>query len=260
MSRDRAGAGGGGATAALIPPVGFAAATVALWWAATALLAVHPVLLPSPQAVVAAIVERRDYLLAATATTASEVAAGYGLSVLTGLAVGTALAAFPVLARGCWPLLVGLDALPKLALAPLLVVWLGFGVTVKVVMVWVTCGLPIILAVYSGLTRTPTEHVLLARSLTGTPWQIMRKVRLPFALPAIATGLKIAGPVAVIGAVIGEFVGATKGLGYALRAAGSDTALKFAALLLLGGMSLLLFYTVGAAERRLLPWAKETTA
>jgi NitT/TauT family transport system permease protein len=235
------------------------AAVVALWWAATLLFDVHPVLLPSPPQVAAAFAEQRDYLLAATATTAAEVLAGYALATVTGFAAGMLLAASPVLARSSWPLLVGLDALPKLALAPLMVVWLGFSVTVKVVMVWVTCGLPIVLAVHGGLTRTPADHVLLARSLSGSAWLTMRKVRLPFALPAIATGLKIAGPVAVIGAVIGEFVGATAGLGYALRAAGSDTALKFAALLLLGGMSLLLFYTIGAAERWLLPWAKETT-
>jgi len=248
------------AVVAVVPPVAFTAAVVALWWTATLLFDVHAVLLPPPPRVAAAFAEQPGYLLAATATTASEVAAGYLLSTVTGFAAGMLLAASPMVARSSWPLLVGLDALPKLALAPLMVVWLGFGITVKVVMVWVTCGLPIVLAVYSGLVRTPADHVLLARSLSGSSWQIMRKIRLPFALPAIFTGLKIAGPVAVIGAVIGEFVGATAGLGYVLRAAGSDTALKFAALLLLGGMSLLLFYTVGAAERRLLPWAKETTA
>jgi NitT/TauT family transport system permease protein len=230
-----------------------------LWWAATLLFDVHPVLLPSPPRVAAAFAEQRGYLATAAATTGSEVAAGYLLSTVTGFAAGMLLAASPVVARGSWPLLVGLDALPKLALAPLMVVWLGFGVTVKVVMVWVTCGLPIVLAVYGGLTRTPADQLLLARSLAGSSWQILRKIRLPFALPAIFTGLKIAGPVAVIGAVIGEFAGATVGLGYALRAAGSDTALRFAALLLLGSMSLLLFYTIGAAERRLLPWATEVT-
>jgi NitT/TauT family transport system permease protein len=255
----RAGRPAGTAAAAAVPPAGFAILVVAVWWAATLLFDISPVLLPSPPQVAAAFAEQRGYLLASAATTATEVAAGYALSVVTGFVAGILLAASPTLARGSWPLLVGLDALPKLALAPLMVVWLGFGITVKVAIVWVTCGLPIVLAAYSGLTRTPAEHVMLARSLTGSSWQIMRKIRLPFALPAIFTGLKIAGPVAVIGAVIGEFVGAMAGLGYVLKAAGSDTALKFAALLLLGGMSLLLFYTIGAAERWLLPWAKETT-
>jgi NitT/TauT family transport system permease protein len=258
MSRDGLRAGRTAST--VVPPVAFTAAVVGLWWTATLVFDIHPVLLPPPPRVAAAFAEQSGYLLSATATTASEVAAGYLLSTVTGFAAGMLLAASPALARGSWPLLVGLDALPKLALAPLLVVWLGFGVTVKVVIVWVTCGLPIVLAVYGGLVRTPADHVLLARSLSGSAWQTMRKIRLPFALPSIFTGLKIAGPVAVIGAVIGEFVGATAGLGYALRAAGSDTALKFAALLVLGGMSLLLFYAIGAAERWLLPWAKETSA
>lgn len=244
----------------VIPPIGLPVVLIALWWAATLLFDIHPVLLPPPLEVFATFVERHDYLLAATATTASEVAAGYLLSIATGFVAGMLLASSPTVARSSWPLLVGLDALPKLALAPLLVVWLGFGITVKVVMVWVTCGLPIVLAVYTGLVQTPSDQVMLARSLSGSSWQIMRKIRLPFALPAIFTGLKIAGPVAVIGAVIGEFVGATAGLGYALRAAGSDTALKFAALFLLGGLSLLLFYTVGGTERWLLPWTRETTA
>lgn len=250
----------GRAAAAVLPPASFLAGVVGLWWTATVLFDIHPVLLPSPPRVAATFAEQRDHLLSAAATTAVEVAAGYLLAAVTGFVAGALLAASPPLARGSWPLLVGLDALPKLALAPLMVVWLGFGITVKVVMVWVTCGLPIVLAVYSGLSRTPADHVMLARSLSGSAWQTMRKIRLPFAMPAIFTGLKIAGPVAVIGAVIGEFVGATAGLGYALRAAGSDTALKFAALLMLGAMSLLLFYTIGAAERWLLPWAKETNA
>ncbi|MGH3679858.1 MAG: ABC transporter permease, partial [Natronosporangium sp.] len=158
------------------------------------------------------------------------------------------------LARAAYPVLVGLQAVPKLALAPLLVVALGFGTAPKVVMVVLMCLFPVVLATSSGLTGTPAELVELTRSLSANRWQVLVKLRLPHALPQIFVGLKTAMPLAVIGAVVGELFGATAGLGFVIRMAGSDTPLVYAALLLLAALSIALYYGLVAAERLLVPW------
>jgi NitT/TauT family transport system permease protein len=245
---------------AVAPPVVFVGLLVAAWWATTAWTDIHQVLLPSPQRVAEAFRDRAGYLARSTRTTAAEVVAGYLLACLTGLLLGGLLASSRMLARASWPVLVGLDAIPKLAIAPQLVIWVGFGTTVVILVVTITCGFPIILAVHDGLSSTPADLDEMAHSYAATRWQMLVKIRLPAAAPTIATGMVIAVPVAVIGAVIGEFFGSGSGLGYAIRAAGSDTALRFAALLLLGAMSLTLFYTVRTAKRLLLSWHEATTA
>ena len=185
---------------------------------------------------------------------------GYVTAAALGLLVGVALASWAPLARATLPTLVGLDAVPKLALAPVLVLWLGFGLAPKVVIVVATCLLPVVLATIAGLTSTPAEYVELARSMSASWWKTLAKIRIPFAIPRIFVGLKIAAPLSVIGAVVSEFFGATAGLGYAIRAAGWDTALVYAALGVLAVVSLSLFYLVTAVERVAAPWARTVTA
>jgi NitT/TauT family transport system permease protein len=147
---------------------------------------------------------------------------------------------------------------PKLALAPILVLWMGFGSGPKVVMVVLLCVFPIVLSTATGLKSTAAELDELARSLTATELQAFRKVRRPSALPHIFVGLKVGISLAVIGAVIGEFVGATRGLGYVIVASGqnADTTLAFAAIVLLAVMSVVLFYVLVALEALLVPWAR----
>jgi NitT/TauT family transport system permease protein len=244
----------------LAPPALFATLLLGAWWGSTVVFELRPFILPSPPQVAAVFTEQGSYLYRSTRTTMTEAAVGYGLAATIGLGVGALLASWPPLARATLPTLVGLDAIPKLALAPLLVVWLGFGPAPKIVIVVLTCLLPVVLATVSGLTSTPTDQVELIRSLRASWWKTLRKVRFPFALPRIFVGLKIAAPLAVIGAVIGEFFGATAGLGYAIRAAGSDTALVYAALALLAAMSVGLFYLVAAVERLAAPWARAVNA
>lgn len=245
--------------ATVLPPVLFAGTLGALWWGSTELLEVRPFILPSPAEVAAVFQEQTSYLVRSTRTTLTEASFGYALAVALGIGLGALLASWPPLAHATLPTLVGLDAIPKLALAPLLVVWLGFGMTPKVVIVVLTCLLPVILATIGGLTSTPSDPLELARSLRASWWRTLTKVRFPFAVPRILVGLKIAAPLAVIGAVVGEFFGATAGLGYAIRAAGSDTALVYAALALLATMSLAMFYTVAGLERLVAPWASKVT-
>lgn len=245
---------------AVAPPVLFMGVLVAAWWTATVVFAVQPFVLPSPPQIGAVITEQGGYLYRSARTTSAEASLGYAVAAGLGFIIGTALASWPPLARAVLPTLVGLDAIPKIALAPVLVVWLGFGWAPKVVIVVATCLLPVVLATMGGLTSTRADYIELARSLSASWWHTLTKIRLPFAIPRIFMGLKIAAPLAVIGAVVSEFFGATAGLGYAIRAAGSNTALVYAALFVLATMSLALFYLVTAVERLVAPWAREVSA
>jgi NitT/TauT family transport system permease protein len=221
----------------------------------------QPLVVPSPGQVWAVFAERGDYLWRSTTTTAAAAGLGFVLAVGIGVVAGALLASWPPAGNAWMPELVGLDAIPKIALAPSLVLLLGFGTTPKVVIVVLTCLLPIVLATIRGLTRTPTTLVELARSLTASWWATLIKIRFPAAIPRIFVGIRIAAPASVIGAVVGEFVGgAVGGLGYAIRGAGADFALVGAALGLLAAISLCIYGTVAGLERLLAPWTRQVTA
>jgi NitT/TauT family transport system permease protein len=240
-------------------PVAGSMAVVGAWWAA-ALLGLGSYLLPHPLDVAARMGELPGYLAQAARVTALEAGLGFAAAAGVGMVAGVLLASSRHVARALWPALVAAHATPKLALAPALVVACGFGPAPKVIVVALVCAFPVVLATATGLASTPAELVELTRSLDASWWQTMTKLRLPHALPHIFAGLKQAAPLAVIGAVIAELFGSVAGLGYTIRVAGPDTALTFAALVLLAAMSITLFYGVAAAERWLAPWVRHTTA
>ena len=232
---------------------------LAVWWVATDRLGVRGYLLPRPQDVVATLVSLRGYLARHTVVTLAEVAAGYTLAVAGGIPIGLALATWRPVRLAAGPILVGLHAVPKLPLAVPLVIGFGFGPGPKIAMVVLVCAFPVVLATVAGLHSTPADLVELSRSLCATRWQTHLKIRMPYALPQILVGCKQAAPLAVIGAVVGELFGATGGLGFTIRSAGTDLVQVWAALLILGVLSLGLFYTVAAVERLLTPWATPET-
>lgn len=241
----------------LMPVVG-AVAAIALWWAVTAVFQVRSFILPTPAQVVQRLADQGGYLLENTWVTLVETIEGFVLATLVGIPLALIVTASRLVERTIYPLLLMLNAVPKVAIAPLLVVWMGFGQLPKVFMVFLVCFFPIVLATAAGLASTPADLVDLARSLQASWWQTLCKIRMPAAVPQLFVGLKVAITLAVIGAVIAEFVGATAGLGYVIVASGAsaDTALAFAAMILLGVMSVVLFYALAAVERRLLPWAE----
>jgi NitT/TauT family transport system permease protein len=245
--------------AALWLPLLGAGIVVALWWLATIVLDIQPFILPAPPDITETFFRLPGYLLGQTWTTLVETLAGFGLAVVGGLLVAMALTAFKFVERALFPLLVAANAVPKIAIAPLLIVWLGFGAGPKIVMVFLISFFPIVVATVSGLASMPAELGELARSLSASRRQAFVKLRIPWALPQVFIGLKVGITLAVVGAVVGEFSGGDKGLGYVIVASGSsaDTALAFAAMTLLAVMSVTLFYLVAAAERLLLPWARE---
>lgn len=242
----------------VLPVLGLLAVLV-LWWLATIVFAIEEFLLPSPADVLAAFAEYPGYLLAQAWVTLLETVQGFGLSVLVGIPIALLIVSSTILERTIYPLLLALNAVPKIAIAPILVVWLGFGPAPKVLLVFLVCFFPVVISTASGMRSTPVELVELMRSLDCTRRQEFFKLRFQYALPQIFVGLKTAISLAVIGAVIAEFVGASAGLGYVIVSSGSsaDTALAFSAMGLLGVMSIVLFYGLVYLERRLLPWAEE---
>jgi len=242
---------------AALPALG-AALAIGLWWLLTTVLKIDPFYVPSPPDVVDSFLRTPQYLLEETWITVQRVLIGFGIAVAGGLIIAIALAASRTVERMTMPLLAAVNAVPKVALAPLLLVWMGFGNSPKIVMVVLVSFFPVVVSTMAGLTSTPADLRELARSLSASWWQAFIKVRLSWALPQVFVGLKVATPLAIIGAVIGEVVNPDHGLGSVIVGSGtsSDTPLAFAALVLLALTGVALFYLMAVIERLLVPWAR----
>lgn len=259
--RVTAGVRAAGAGAALLPAAGLLIA-LAVWWLAARLELVHPAALPPPGDVLTAFVDKPAQMLEYTGDTTLEILLGFALSVAAGILLGLALASSRLVERMFTPLLVAVNAVPKITLGPLLVVALGWGQKPILTMVFLLCFFPIVLSTATGLTTTPADLAELVRSWNATRWQAFRKVRFPAALPQIFVGLKVGMPLAAIGAVIGEFQAGEGGLGYAIQqyAGVGDTATAWAAIMLVALASILLYSALVVIERIALPWVRETTS
>ncbi|GAA2601863.1 ABC transporter permease [Winogradskya consettensis] len=242
---------------AALPALG-AIIVIGLWWGLTTALDIDPFFLPSPPDVVQSFLRTPEFLLTETWTTLQRVLIGFGIAAVLGLVIAVVLAASRTVERMTMPMLAALNAVPKVALAPLLLVWMGFGDSPKIVMVVLVSFFPIIVSTMAGLSSTPADLRELARSLSASWWQTFVKVRLKWALPQVFVGLKVATPLAIIGAVIGEVVNPDHGLGSVIVGSGasSDTPQAFAALALLAIVGVVLFYLMAAIERIAVPWAR----
>jgi putative hydroxymethylpyrimidine transport system permease protein len=233
-----------------------------VWWAGVKGSNVPSYLLPDPQSVGIALWHQRDLLFWSTVTTLSETMLGLLIGTLLGALCALAMVFSPLLQRWLMPLLLLSQAIPVFALAPLLVLWFGFGMASKVVMAVVVIFFPITAAFSDGLRRTDIGWLDLARTMNASPASMLRHVRLPAALPAFASGLRVATAIAPIGAVVGEWVGASAGLGYVMLSANArlQTDVMFAALFVLAVMAILLWVVVDRVLKRVLFWAPDTTA
>ena len=195
-----------------------------------------------------------------TLVTLYETVVGFGLSILIGVPLAVAVVFSPLLQKTIYPILLALQSVPKVAIAPLLALWIGFGALPKIIVVFLVCFFPIIVSTATGLQSVPPQVMDLIRSLSASTLQTFVKIRFPTAMPHIFVGLKIAITFAVIGAVIGEFVGSESGLGYLILVSSSQsrTPLAFAALLVLTMMSIALYYLIEYLERVLVPWVPKT--
>jgi len=247
--------------AAAWPLLGLAIA-IGLWWAATALFAINTVVLPSPPAVISGFNRYREFLLEESWHTAAATVEGFLLSVAVGLLIGIAIAAWRPFERMFSPLLVAFNAVPKVALAPLVLIWFGYGRTPILAMAFMVCFFPIVLSTATGLTSTPADLAELVRSMDASRLQTFVRVRLPAALPQIFVGLKVAMPLAVIGVVVGEMQYGENGLGTIIvqTSGQGDTSTAFAAITLLALISIVLYYVLVLVERIALPWVRATTS
>ncbi|HUG65057.1 MAG TPA: ABC transporter permease [Gaiellaceae bacterium] len=248
----------GRASLRLIAPLVTFVGLLVLWGLATRVFDWPIWLVPSPVDVADALWEYREFLPRQFWVTFVETIAGFGLAIAIGIPLAIVIAVSPILEMTIYPILLALNAVPKIAIAPILVLWMGFGPGPKIVVALLLCIFPIVIGTATGLKATPPEFVELARSLTAGRTQMFVKVRFPAAMPHIFVGLKVAISLAVIGAVIGEFVGSSEGLGWVILNSQSNlnTPLAFAAMALLAIMSILLFYALVALERLLVPWAR----
>jgi len=214
-------------------------------------------LLPAPSAIAQAMVEWRSELALHTVVTLYETLVGFALAIAISVPLAVLIVYSPLLQNTIYPILLAMQSTPKVAIAPLLALWIGFGAAPKIIVVFLVCFFPIIVATASGLSAVPASLIDLIRSLSASPIQTFIKIRFPTAMPHIFVGLKIAITFAVVGAVIGEFVGSENGLGYLILISTSQsrTPLAFGALVLLTVMSIVLYYGVALAERILVPWA-----
>jgi putative hydroxymethylpyrimidine transport system permease protein len=218
-------------------------------------------ILPSPFAVFETLLERWPLILEHAATTGTEIVLGFVLGAVLGSTSGLLLATFAVARRWLLPVFVVSQALPVFALAPLLVLWLGYGMASKVAMAVLIIYFPIAAAFYDGLRRADPEMLDLVRLLGASRFEMIRLIRFPAALPSLASGLRVGASVAPIGAVVGEWVGSSSGLGYLMLHANArmQVDLMFAALLTLAVMALILYVAVDRLGRCLAPWQAETT-
>ncbi len=229
---------------------------IGAWQALVWLTGVEPFILPGPDRVAVALVERWPSLLRHAGITIVEILLGLALGVVLGCASAIVISALRPARRWLLPVLVVSQAIPVFALAPILVLWLGYGLASKVAMATLIIYFPVTTAFFDGLRRTDPGWLDLARTMGGSRPAVLLHLRIPAALPALTSGLRVATAVAPIGAIVGEWVGSSGGLGYLMLHANArlQVDVMFAALFLLALFSVTLYFTVDWALRRAIPW------
>lgn len=234
-----------------------AGAVAIVWELAIDLFHVPTFVLPAPSAILRALVESRARLASAAISTAIEISLGFVLASITGIVIALFIARFERLGRALYPLIVLFQNVPKVALAPIFILWFGFDLTPKVALIVVIAFFPVTIDMLAGLQSVEPSFVTLMQSVGASRGKILMRVRIPHSLPHLMAGLKVAITFSVIGAIVGEFSGANQGLGYVIEFASTqlDTPLIFAALVVVSVLGLAFYYLVELAERWLVPWS-----
>lgn len=227
-----------------------------LWDLAIRIFGIAPYLIPPPWAVIKELVDEWPMLLKQALPTLYASLGGFVASAVVGVPIAMWIAYSRTVESFVYPLLVFSQSIPKVAVAPLFVVWFGFGIVPKVIAAFLLGFFPVVVSTVQGFKSVEPDVIDLARSMGAGPLKIFMKFRLPQALPSIFSGLKVSVTLAVVGAVVGEFVGSNSGIGFVLqRATGTfDLPLMFAALVVLSMMGVMLFLAVELVERWLMPW------
>lgn len=234
----------------------FYAAVLVLWEGLELLFAVPDWLVPAPSQIVGVIAEKHSVMLFHTMATLQETVFGFALALGVGILFAIGIVHFPILRDTLYPTLIMFNSFPKIAIAPLFVIWIGIGVESKIANAFLVALFPIVINMIMGLVDMDPELLELVRAMSRSRWVLFWKIRLPHSLPYLFAGCKIAVSFAVIGAIVGEFISGRTGLGYLVLSANSqfNTALAFTALFYLVVMSLGLYGLVVLAEKLMLPW------
>ena len=237
---------------AALEPVAVFIVLAVLWEWAVDIFAIKPYLLPALSSVLRSLWHNRMMLLEQALVTGGEIVLGYAAAVIGGVLMALAIFAWPLVYRMFYPVLVVFQGLPKIALAPLMIVWVGYGTSSKVLMAFLFAFFPVMIMTLGGLAGTPEHLVEHFRAIRASSWTMFRRLRLPAALPSIMDGCKTAMPLAVIGAIVGEFVGSQRGLGYLILESNAQarTDLLFAALVAISVLAGMLYWIVELLANR----------
>ena len=240
----------------LWPPAILVATFLAAWEVYARVSGVSPFVLPAPSRVLESLWSFRSEAIRHAIPTIVETLIGFSASIAAAVTAAVVMDRLPTIRRALAPLMIGSQTVPIVAIAPLIVVWFGFGLAPKILVVILVTFFPITVALLDGFATTPSDATDLMRSFGASSGQTFRKLRWPSGLPGLFTGLRISATYAVIAAVIAEYVGATEGLGIwmVLSQRSFRTDLVFAAILLTAVLSIALFALVVAAERAVIPW------
>lgn len=243
-------------TAPAVRPFWLLLMLVVFWDLGIRVFNIKPYLIPTPWSVAEQLVKEWPMLWRETLPTLYATLGGFVASAIVGVAAAMAIAYSRVVESFVYPLLVFSQSIPKVAIAPLFVVWFGFGIVPKMIAAFLLGFFPVVVATVQGFKSVESDVIDLGRSMGASPWKVFLKFRLPSALPSIFSGLKVSVTLAVVGAVVGEFVGSNSGIGYVLQKANGtfDLPLMFAGLVILSMVGVILFLALELIERALLPW------
>lgn len=237
-------------------PCALIAGLLGMWEAAVMFWDIPSYVLPAPSGILRTTVDKADILFRHSLVTLAEIALGFCLALFTGIGLAVAIHASRTVERAFMPLIVASQMIPVFAIAPLLILWFGYGLASKVVMAAIIVFFPIVISTVEGLRAADPDLIALMKILEASPRQIFFKVRVPQSVPFVLSGVRIGIAVSVIGAVIGEWAGAKEGLGYLMIHANAQlkVELVFAAILWLSVIGTLLYALVGLVRRYLVPW------
>lgn len=243
-------------------PILFFAALLAIWQVSVQLFDIPLYVLPSPLAVITTLFKESDTLLRHGLVTVAEAVSGIAISLILALVLGILMDRFPLVKQGVYPILVVTQTVPMIVLAPILIIYMGFGIAPKILTVVLMCFFPIAVSFTDGMARIDNEYVHLVRSYGATSMEVYRLVKIPAALPSLLSGLKVAATYSISGAVVGEWIGSQEGLGYYLLRVKNGYMLDkvFACVLVIIFLSLCMNGLIKIYQHFFLPYMKETTS
>ena len=241
-----------------VAPVAVTAGIVAVWELAVVIFQIPGYVLPSPIQVAAALIQERGILASHGLVTVAEALTGIAISLVFAVILGVVMDCFPLARRGIYPILVATQTVPMIVMAPILIIYMGFGVGPKILTVVLMCFFPVAVSFCDGLAQVDEEYVNLVRSYGAGRWKAYRLVKIPASVPALISGLKVAATYSISGAVVGEWIGAQKGLGYYLLRVKNGYMLDkvFACVAVIVFLSLCMNGVIRLYQRMALPYLK----